>query len=58
MFPYVDRATGLTVSEAIVSTLPLNLMSIMAAVLLPIVLSYFGILYTVFSGPVEGGGYA
>ena len=55
MFPAVDRAAGLTVSEAIVSTLPLNLMTIMMALLLPIVLSYFGVLYSVFSGPIETG---
>jgi cytochrome d ubiquinol oxidase subunit II len=53
MFPYVDRATGITVSEGIVSTLPLNLMTIMAAVLLPVVLSYFAVLYSVFSGPLD-----
>jgi cytochrome d ubiquinol oxidase subunit II len=53
MFPHVDRATGITVSEGIVSTLPLNLMTIMAAVLLPVVLSYFAVLYSVFSGPLD-----
>jgi len=53
MFPVVDRATGLTVTEGIVSTLPLNIMTIMMALLLPIVLSYFGVLYSVFSGPIE-----
>ncbi|KPN31322.1 cytochrome bd-II oxidase subunit 2 [Halolamina pelagica] len=55
MFPVVDRATGLTVTEGIVSTLPLNIMTIMMALLLPIVLSYFGVLYSVFSGPIESG---
>ncbi len=55
MFPLIDRATGLTVADGIVSTLPLNLMTIMMALLLPIVLSYFGILYSVFSGPIESG---
>ena len=55
MFPTVDRATGLTVSAGIVSPLPLNLMSIMMALLLPIVLSYFAVLYSVFSGPIESG---
>lgn len=53
MFPIVDRAAGLTVREAIVSTLSLNLMTIMASVLLPLVLVYFVILYAAFSGPVE-----
>ncbi|RBI59396.1 cytochrome d ubiquinol oxidase subunit II [halophilic archaeon] len=55
MFPYVNRAAGLTVQDAIVSTLPLNLMSIMASVLIPIVLGYFVVLYSAFSGPVETG---
>lgn len=53
MFPAIDRASGLSVSEGIVSTLPLNLMSIMMLILLPVVLSYFGVLYSVFSGPIE-----
>lgn len=53
MYPYVDRATNLTVSEAIVSTLSLNLMTIMGAILIPIVLGYFAILYSTFKGPIE-----
>lgn len=53
LFPFVDRTAGLTIREAIVSTLPLNLMSIMASVLLPIVLVYFVVLYSAFSGPVD-----
>ncbi len=57
MYPAVDRAGELSVSEAIVSTLPLNLMTIMMAFMLPIVLSYFGVLYSVFSGPMEGETY-
>jgi len=52
MYPYVDPAAGLTVTEAIVSTLPLNLMSIGAALLLPLVATYFVVLYTAFSGPI------
>ena len=55
MFPFVDRAAGLTIQDAIISLLPLNLMSIMAGVLLPIVLTYFVVLYSAFSGPVTGG---
>lgn len=54
-FPYVDRASGLTVGEAIVSTLPLNLMAIGTAVLLPLITCYFVVLYTAFSGPIEAG---
>jgi cytochrome d ubiquinol oxidase subunit II len=53
MFPFVDRTSALTIRDAIVSPLPLNLMSIMASVLIPIVLGYFVVLYSAFSGPVE-----
>jgi cytochrome d ubiquinol oxidase subunit II len=53
MYPTIDRVAGLTVEAAIVSTLPLNLMSIGAAVLLPLVFVYFGVLYSAFSGPIE-----
>ncbi|PCR88930.1 cytochrome d ubiquinol oxidase subunit II [Natrinema ejinorense] len=55
MYPAIDRAGGLTVETAIVSTLPLNLMSIGAAVLLPLVFVYFVVLYSAFSGPIEAG---
>ena len=53
MFPFIDRTAGLTIQDAIISTLPLNLMSIMASVLIPIVLVYFAVLYSAFSGPIE-----
>ncbi|AQL43224.1 cytochrome d ubiquinol oxidase subunit II [Halorientalis sp. IM1011] len=52
-YPYVDRASGATVSEAIVSTLPLNLMTVGAAVLLPLIFVYFAVLYSAFSGQIE-----
>jgi cytochrome d ubiquinol oxidase subunit II len=52
-YPYVDRAAGATVSEAIVSTLPLNLMSVGAAILLPLIFVYFAVLYSTFSGQIE-----
>jgi len=57
MYPSVDRATGLTVEEAIVSTLPLNVMTIGAGILLPLIFIYFGVLYSVFSGPMEAEAY-
>jgi cytochrome d ubiquinol oxidase subunit II len=53
LYPSVDPATGLTVAEAIVSPLPLALMSAGAALLLPLVAVYFVVLYTAFSGPIE-----
>ncbi|QZP39475.1 cytochrome d ubiquinol oxidase subunit II [Halobaculum magnesiiphilum] len=55
MYPSMDPAAGLTVGEAIVSTLPLNLMSIGAALLLPLVATYFVVLYSAFSGPISAG---
>jgi cytochrome d ubiquinol oxidase subunit II len=55
MYPAIDRAGGLTVETAIVSTLSLNLLSIGAAILLPLVFLYFAILYSAFSGPIEAG---
>ncbi|GAA0554548.1 cytochrome d ubiquinol oxidase subunit II [Halorubrum ejinorense] len=53
MYPRIDPATGATVSDAVVSTLPLNLMSIGAALLLPLIAAYFAVLYSAFSGPVS-----
>lgn len=53
MFPFIDRVAGITVRDAIISTLPLNLMTIMASVLLPLVFVYFAVLYSAFSGPIE-----
>ncbi|ELZ47693.1 cytochrome bd quinol oxidase subunit 2 apoprotein [Halorubrum distributum JCM 9100] len=53
MYPRIDPATGATVSDAVVSTLPLNLMSIGAALLLPLIATYFAVLYSAFSGPIS-----
>jgi cytochrome bd ubiquinol oxidase subunit II len=53
MYPTIDRAGGLTVEMAIVSTLPLNIMSLGAALLLPLIFIYFGVLYSSFRGPIE-----
>jgi cytochrome d ubiquinol oxidase subunit II len=55
MYPVIDRASGLTVETAIVSPLPLNVMSVGAVLLLPLIFVYFGVLYSVFSGPIEAG---
>ncbi len=52
MYPQVDPAVGLTVEAAVVSTLPLNLMSVGAVVLLPLVVGYFAVLYSAFGGPI------
>jgi cytochrome d ubiquinol oxidase subunit II len=53
LFPEIDPGASLTVADAVVSTLPLNLMSVAAALLLPLVLTYFAVLYSAFSGPVQ-----
>jgi cytochrome d ubiquinol oxidase subunit II len=52
MYPAIDPATGATVQDTIVSTLPLNLMTIGASLLLPLVAMYFIVLYSAFSGPI------
>jgi cytochrome d ubiquinol oxidase subunit II len=53
LYPAIDPVSGATVRGAIVSTLPLNLMSVGAALLLPLVATYFVVLYSAFAGPVE-----
>jgi len=53
LYPTIDPAVGTTVRDAVVPITSLNLMTIMAAVLLPFVLGYFVFLYSVFSGPIE-----
>ncbi|OLZ41488.1 cytochrome D ubiquinol oxidase subunit II [Natrinema saccharevitans] len=59
LFPLIDPASGLRIEAAVVSTLALNLTTIGATVLLPLVVTYFVVLYSAFSGPVdEGDNYA
>ncbi|RRJ34215.1 cytochrome d ubiquinol oxidase subunit II [Halocatena pleomorpha] len=53
LFPTIDPRLGLTVESAAVSILPLNIMSIGAALLLPLIYTYFGVLYSAFSGPIK-----
>ena len=55
MFPVVDPAVELTIREGIVAPLALNLNTIFAVTFIPIIFVYFGLLYSVFSGPVEEG---
>ena len=55
LYPTIEPSSGLSIETAIVSTLPLNLMTVMMALLLPLVLAYFAVLYRTFSGPVESG---
>jgi cytochrome d ubiquinol oxidase subunit II len=55
LYPVIDPVTGLTVDEAVVSVMPLNVMTIFAVPLLLMVFGYFVVLYSSFSGPVEAG---
>ncbi|WP_436930776.1 cytochrome d ubiquinol oxidase subunit II [Halosimplex halobium] len=57
LYPTVYPPTGLTVREAVVSPLALNLVTVLGLPVLLLVLWYFKFLYGVFSGPIEGGGY-
>jgi cytochrome d ubiquinol oxidase subunit II len=53
LFPIIYPVTGLTVFEAAVSTLQLKMMTVVLAIFLPLVLLYFAVLYSSFSGPVD-----
>ena len=53
LYPAVDPAAGLSIADAVVSPLSLNLTAIFAAVFLPIIGFYFVFLYTLFSGPAS-----
>jgi cytochrome d ubiquinol oxidase subunit II len=57
LWPTIDPATGTTAADAAVGTLALNLLTVASAILLPLVLTYFYVLYSTFAGPVEEGGY-
>lgn len=51
LYPYVDPAAELTIADAVVSPLALNMTAIMAAIFLPIIGGYFLFLYSLFRGP-------
>jgi len=55
LYPTIDPAVGLTVEAAAVSSLALSLMTVFAAVLIPLVSLYFVVLYSSFAGPTEAG---
>lgn len=58
LYPHVDPAAGLTITDAVVSPLALNMTAIMAAIFLPIIGGYFLFLYSLFRGPATpDGGY-
>ncbi|MFC4551922.1 MULTISPECIES: cytochrome d ubiquinol oxidase subunit II [Halorussus] len=53
LYPAVDPRTGLTVEQAIVGSPAVELLTVAAALLLPLVATYFAVVYSVFSGPIE-----
>jgi cytochrome d ubiquinol oxidase subunit II len=53
LFPLIDPGAELSVAEAIVAPLALNIMSVASALLLPLVVTYFVVLYSAFGGPVQ-----
>ncbi|MFW6018607.1 MAG: cytochrome d ubiquinol oxidase subunit II [Halapricum sp.] len=57
LYPTIYPPSGLTVQEAVVSPLALNLTTVLGVPVLLVVLWYFKFLYGVFSGPIEGEGY-
>lgn len=59
LYPWVDPAAGLAIRDAVVSPLPLNLASAVAAVFIPVIVVYFAFLYSLFRGAIEPSeGYA
>ncbi|WP_435180626.1 cytochrome d ubiquinol oxidase subunit II [Halorussus sp. AFM4] len=53
LYPTIEPATGLTVEEAIIGAPAVELLTAGAAVLIPLVLTYFAVLYSAFSGPID-----
>ncbi|UPV75863.1 cytochrome d ubiquinol oxidase subunit II [Halorussus limi] len=53
LYPVVEPGTGLTVEEAIIGAPAVELLTAGAALLIPLVLTYFGVLYSAFSGPID-----
>jgi cytochrome d ubiquinol oxidase subunit II len=57
LYPTIYPSTGLTVGDAVVSPLALNMTTVFGLPVLLVVLWYFRYLYGVFSGPIEGDSY-
>lgn len=53
LYPEIYPHTGLTVADAAVSALQLQIMTVVLLIFLPLVLGYFAVLYTAFAGPVD-----
>lgn len=54
-YPVVEPGSGLTVDAAIIGSPAVELLTAGAAILIPLVLTYFAVLYSAFSGPVDAG---
>ena len=58
LYPAIDPAAGLLIRDAIVSPLPLNITSVVAAIFIPVIVCYFVFLYSLFRGtPRSTDGY-
>ncbi|MFB6145845.1 MAG: cytochrome d ubiquinol oxidase subunit II [Candidatus Nanohaloarchaea archaeon] len=57
LYPVIDPLTGTTVTQAAVPPLELNIMTVSALGLIPLILVYFLVLYPIFSGKVEDENY-
>ncbi|WP_132059044.1 cytochrome d ubiquinol oxidase subunit II [Halorussus amylolyticus] len=55
LYPLADPATGLTVADAAVGSPSIELLTGASVLLLPLVATYFVMLYSVFRGPIEPG---
>ncbi|MEF8822469.1 MAG: cytochrome d ubiquinol oxidase subunit II [Halovenus sp.] len=58
LYPTIYPSTGLTVADAAVSPLALNMTTVLGLPVLLVVLWYFRFLYGVFSGPVRSESYS
>ncbi|USZ66976.1 cytochrome d ubiquinol oxidase subunit II [Halorussus salilacus] len=52
-YPVVDPVAGLTVESAIIGSPAVELLTVGAAILIPLVVTYFAVLYSAFSGPID-----
>lgn len=55
LYPTIYPISGLLVQDAAVSVMAMNVMTIVLVIFLPLVLLYFAVLYSAFSGPAEAG---
>ncbi|QRV14287.1 cytochrome d ubiquinol oxidase subunit II [Haloterrigena salifodinae] len=56
LYPAIDPATGTTIADAVAAPLSLNLTTGFAVVFLPLIGSYFVVLYSLFDDPASDSG--